>query len=128
MKLSRLSKLVSFFIRIVFSFQVSPGVKIGREVKFGYGGLGCVIHGDVVLEDGVTIGSNVTLGGNFNQGGVPYVCEGAYIATGARVLGKVIIGSNSIVGANSVVTRDVEPSTIVAGCPAKVIRRINNEK
>ena len=34
------------------------------------------------------------------------------------------LGENAVVGAGSVVTRDVEPNTIVAGNPARLIRRI----
>ncbi len=34
------------------------------------------------------------------------------------------IGENSVVGAGSVVTRDVPPSTVVAGNPARVLRRV----
>jgi acetyltransferase-like isoleucine patch superfamily enzyme len=40
----------------------------------------------------------------------------------------VSIGERSVVGANSVVTKDVEPFTIVAGSPARVIRRIDYAK
>lgn len=45
---------------------------------------------------------------------------------GARVLilKGVTIGENAVVGAGSVVTRDVEPSTVVAGNPAVVVKRI----
>ncbi|MDE6818680.1 MAG: acetyltransferase [Muribaculaceae bacterium] len=37
---------------------------------------------------------------------------------------KVSIGKNAVVGAGSVVTKSVEANTIVAGNPARVIRRI----
>lgn len=40
------------------------------------------------------------------------------------VLPGVTIGDNAIVGAGSVVTKDVPANTIVAGVPAKVIKRI----
>lgn len=56
---------------------------------------------DVVIEDGVMIGEHAT------------------------VLPGVRIGRNSWVGANAVVTRDVPPFSVVAGVPARVVRRLN---
>lgn len=47
---------------------------------------------------------------------------GADIGTNAVILPGVTIGDGSIVGAGAVVTSDVEPFTIVAGVPARVIR------
>ncbi len=53
----------------------------------------------------VRIGKNVWLGG------------------GCIILPGVWVGDNAVVGAGAVVTRDVAPGTVVAGSPAKVIRR-----
>lgn len=58
----------------------------------------------------VTIGHNVWIGG----------CS--------TLLPGVTIGDNCVIGAGSVVTRDVAPGTLVAGNPARVIRRIGDEK
>ena len=52
------------------------------------------------------------------------VCRGASIGSGATILANVRIGENAIVGAGSVVTRDVPANSIVAGNPAKVLRRL----
>ena len=52
----------------------------------------------------ITIGDNVWLGGN------------------VTVLPGVTIGEGAVVGAGSVVTRDVQPCTVVAGNPARIIR------
>jgi acetyltransferase-like isoleucine patch superfamily enzyme len=52
------------------------------------------------------------------------VKQGATVGSGATILCNVTIGEKAIVGAGSVVTKDVAPNTIVAGNPAKVIRRI----
>jgi UDP-2-acetamido-3-amino-2,3-dideoxy-glucuronate N-acetyltransferase len=48
----------------------------------------------------------------------------ASIGSNATILCGVTIGEEAIVGAGSVVTEDVPPGTIVAGNPARVIRKI----
>jgi acetyltransferase-like isoleucine patch superfamily enzyme len=56
---------------------------------------------------------------------VPTVIKkGASIGSNATILCGVTVGEGAIVGAGSVVTKDVPPRTIVAGNPAKVIRKI----
>jgi acetyltransferase-like isoleucine patch superfamily enzyme len=52
------------------------------------------------------------------------VKKGASIGSNATILCGVTVGEGAIVGAGSVVTKDVPPRTIVAGNPAKVIRKI----
>jgi phosphonate metabolism protein (transferase hexapeptide repeat family) len=47
----------------------------------------------------------------------------AWIGHGAVVMPGLAIGNGAVVGANAVVTRDVAPFTIVAGNPAKQLRR-----
>jgi len=51
--------------------------------------------------------------------------KGASIGSGSTILCGVTVGAGALVGAGSVVTRDVEPFTIVAGNPAKFLRRKN---
>ena len=48
-----------------------------------------------------------------------------WIGFDSCILPGVTIGNGSIVGARSVVSEDVEPYTIVAGNPARVVRRLN---
>ena len=52
------------------------------------------------------------------------VMDDVYIGAGAIILGGVTIGSGSTVGAGSVVTKSVPERVVVAGNPAKVIRKI----
>ncbi|MHA2231945.1 MAG: acyltransferase, partial [Candidatus Hodarchaeales archaeon] len=49
--------------------------------------------------------------------------DGVFIGSGAIILGNVRIGRNAVVGAGSIVNKDVEPNTLVAGVPAKYIRK-----
>jgi len=53
------------------------------------------------------------------------VCRGASIGSGAVILGGVTIGEGALIGAGAVVTRDVEPGTVVAGIPARLLRPRN---
>jgi maltose O-acetyltransferase len=66
-----------------------------------------------------------------NQGlevGKPIEIEdNVWIGGGALLLPGVRIGRNAVVGAGAVVSRDVPPSTVVAGNPARVLREIKQQ-
>ncbi|MET3806027.1 maltose O-acetyltransferase [Nakamurella sp. UYEF19] len=47
-----------------------------------------------------------------------------WIGSHCTIVRGVHIGDGAVIGANSVVTRDVEPRTVVAGAPARLLRRI----
>jgi len=49
--------------------------------------------------------------------------RGASIGSGAVILCGLTIGEGALVGAGSVVTRDVAAGTIVAGNPARLVRK-----
>lgn len=91
-------------------------------------------QGGITIGDGSQIGHKVTLA-TLNHGIAPedrgtlyptpiVIGKNVWIGAGTTVLPGVTIGDNSIIGAGSVVTKDVPPNTIVAGVPAKVIRRL----
>lgn len=60
----------------------------------------------------------------FESKGPTRIGENCWLGVNVAVMSGVEIGERCVVGANSVVTRDVEPYSIVAGAPARVIRRI----
>ena len=45
-----------------------------------------------------------------------------WVGAGARILSGVRIGSGSIIGAGAVVAHDIEPMSVAAGVPARIIR------
>ncbi len=48
----------------------------------------------------------------------------ASIGSGAVILAGVTIGAGALIGAGAVVTKDVEANTVVAGCPARLMRSV----
>ena len=111
----------NYLVRFVFTAWIPASAKIGKRVRFGYGGLGVVIHGSAQIGDDVLIAQNVTIAGK--NGGVPIIANNVYVGAGAKILGRVTVGTGSIVGANSVVVKDVPARCIVAGVPALIIRQ-----
>ena len=49
--------------------------------------------------------------------------KGTWTGTNSVIVGNVHIGKNCVVGANSVVTKDIPDFCVVAGTPAKIIRK-----
>ncbi len=69
--------------------------------------------------------SQPILAQGWTSGGSVDIEEGCWLGTGAVIIGNkgLRIGRGSVVGANSVVTSDVPPFCVVAGNPARVIKR-----
>jgi acetyltransferase-like isoleucine patch superfamily enzyme len=120
--------------------EVQKNSSIGRHCKIQSHTFICE---GVTIEDEVFIGHGVTFVNDkypraTNGNGAlqteqdwkvepTIVKKGASIGSGATILCNVTIGEEAIVGSGSVVTRSVPPRTIVAGNPARIIRRISHE-
>lgn len=147
-KLGENVKLAKFIN--LYGCAIGDNTKIGTFVEIQKNatiGRSCKIQSHTFICEGVTIEDEVFVGhgvtfindkypratcGNGSMQTeadwcvVPTVVkQGASIGSGSTILCNITIGEKSIVGSGSVVTKDVPPNTIVAGNPAKVVRRIH---
>lgn len=91
-------------------------------------------QGGIEIGNGVLIGHNVTLATlnhderpQFRQNIYPKpikIGDYVWIGSNATILQGVTIGNGAIIGANAVITKDVPQNSVVAGVPARVIRKI----
>ena len=109
--------------------RIGNGVWIGPQSYFD--------ARDLIIEDEVGWGPGAKVLGSAHTGiprGVPIlrtdlviktvrIGRGADIGTNAVILPGVTVGAGAIVGAGAVVTKSVAPRTVVAGVPAKRLRR-----
>ncbi|QIG54267.1 serine acetyltransferase [Altererythrobacter sp. BO-6] len=115
-------RLLDYVSRLLFSCWIPHRARIGRNVIVGYGGLSIVIHDEAIIGEGTEIDQGVTIGGNARGEGVAKIGNHVYIGAGAKILGPITIGDGAVIGANAVVTRDVPPSCVAVGVPARIVR------
>lgn len=121
--------------------EIQKGARIGRRCKISSHTFICE---GVTIEDEVFVGHNVTFINDLYprattadgrlQTEADWECRptlvkrGASIGSGATLLAGVTVGEYALVGAGSVVTRDVPAYTVVAGNPARILRRLEADK
>jgi acetyltransferase-like isoleucine patch superfamily enzyme len=130
--------------RIGDNTKIGPFVEIQKNVVVGRN---CKIQSHSFICEGVTIEDDAFIGhgvmfindryprSTSGAGAlqteadwevVPTLIQrGASIGSNATILCGVTVGEGAIVGAGSVVTKDVPSNAIVAGNPARIVRKIN---
>ncbi len=141
----RLSKFINLYgcevgdhTKIGAFVEIQKNAKVGRNCKISSHTFICE---GVTIEDEVFIGHGVTFindpyprattGGQLQTEAdwnveTTLIRKGASVGSGATILCGVTIGERAIVGAGAVVTKDVPADTIVAGNPARMLRRIGD--
>ncbi len=112
------------------------GMKIGRDVFVGFEVEFDTNHSELIeIGDHVTISHRCIIASHMAtdvetplqklyppEAQPVRIRDGAWICVGAILLPGVTVGENAVVAAGAVVTRDVPPSTLVAGVPARTVK------
>jgi acetyltransferase-like isoleucine patch superfamily enzyme len=110
---------IGSFCTILWDFQCNASTSVEVEDYVLIAPRVFITDSDHVVD---AAGERTTLGRQLRS--APVVIEhDCWLGVNAVVLKGVRVGHHAIVGANAVVTRDVEPGSIVAGIPARLIGR-----
>ena len=122
-------------IRLPFYSDYGHNIKLGERV---------FINANVMMVDlgGITIENDVLIGPGAYLISVNHkldpqhrkelelkpvvIKQNAWIGAKATILPGVTVGKNAVVAANAVVTKDVPANTVVAGNPAKIIKKLQS--
>ncbi len=130
--------------------RIEPGAMIRDMVTIGKNAvvmmgavinIGAIVGDNSMVDMNAVIGARGTLGKNVHLGAgavvagvleppsaTPVIIEDdVMIGANAVILEGVRVGKGAVVAAGAIVTKDVEPGTVVAGSPAKVIKLKDNK-
>ena len=111
--------------------RIEPGAIIREQVEIGEGAvimMGAILNIGASVGAGTMIDMGAVLGGRAMVGARCHIGAGAVedevlIGANAVVIEGCRIGRGAVVAAGAVVISDVPPDTVVAGCPARIIKR-----
>ncbi len=145
----KLGKDVKIFNFVnLYGCEIDDGTKLGTFVEIQKGatiGKNCKISSHTFICEGVHIGNGCFIGhgvlfinDKFPKSVNPdgslqteedwqlletNIEDNVSIGSGAVIMGGITIGKGAMIGAGAVVTKDVSPKTIVAGVPARVMKK-----
>lgn len=133
---------VLYAINKYSDFSYSPCIKIGNNVYINrYANI--TACNNIIIEDGVSFGPNVficdfnhsyeninesIISSSLKSNGSVTIGAGSWLGANVFVSNNVKIGKHCVVAANSVVTKSIDDYCVVAGIPAKVIKKYNIDK
>jgi len=100
-------------------FSISQTTQIGKGFKFAHP-YATIINADTIGDNFYCI-HNTTIGA---YKGRPKIGNNVSLGANVTIIGDIYIGDNVIVGAGSVVVKDVPDNCVVAGNPAKIIKKL----
>jgi serine O-acetyltransferase len=113
--------LIERIIFLLSSARISSKIEIGKNVRFAYNAMSCLIVKNTVIGDNCLIGARVTTARKFPFKDVPKIGNNVFVGFNASIIGPVTIANNAVIAPHSLVNTDIGDGEIFAGCPAKRI-------
>ncbi len=140
-----LADLTTFKARIEPGAMVRTGAKIGKGCVIMMGAvinIGAVVGDRTMIDMNAVIGARALIGRNCHIGAGSVIAgvleppskkgvrieDGVLVGANAVILEGVKIGKKSVVAAGAVVINNVPSGVVVAGVPAKVIKKVSEIK
>jgi serine O-acetyltransferase len=117
---------IHFIMKVLCSCEIYWSTEIGQGLYVLHSmgtviGSRCKIGKGLIIYQGCTIG-HVTA----DQGKAPILGNDVRLHSNSQILGDIKIGNKVTIASNSVVLKDVSDNFLVAGNPAKIIRKNDN--
>lgn len=100
---------------------IFAGVILNADVRIGNN---CIINTGCIIEHDCIIGHHVHIAPGVKVAGGVIIEDYSMIGIGASIIQGVRIGQNVLVGAGSVVLHDIPANSVIAGVPAKIIKKL----
>lgn len=134
----RVATIFLFPVLIVYRIWVEwvLGIELNSSLSIGpvrlFHGQGLVINPGTKIGSFCTLRCNTVIGdkvlANGSKSGCPRIGNNVDVGANSCIIGGISIGDNVVVGAGSVVVKDVPDNCIVAGNPAKIIRKTDESQ
>lgn len=118
-----------------FAVLTADSVLKSQSVSIGAGSIiaaGCILTTNIIIGEHCILNRQATLGHDIRMGDYSVVApqsvlsgnvtlgNGAEVGANASVLQDILLGEGSLVAMGAAVIHNVDPNTLVAGCPASV--------
>ena len=120
------SKMLLEHYSVKYGIEVIYTHKLGKGLVFYH--FGTMIVSVASMGEHCGIRPGVVIGNKGYKAGKPTIGNNVQFGAGCKVFGEITIGNNVTIGGNAVVTHDVPNNAVVAGIPAKIIKRSQHDE
>jgi UDP-perosamine 4-acetyltransferase len=101
--------------------QILAGAIVNTHAQVGDN---AILNTGAIVEHDCKVGQHVHVATGARIAGAVTIGDGAHIGAGATIRQGISIGPQAVVGAGAVVVHDVGPGLVVAGVPARELRKV----
>lgn len=103
-------------------FQIPPNVIGPGLTIYHFGPI--IINARAVIGNNLTIQPQVVIGQKKGESVAPVIGDNVVICGGCFIIGNIHIGNNVIIAPNSSVISDIPDNCVIAGSPARIVKRL----